>query len=92
MLVEKAYAKLFGAYWNIGLGGCAVNALKDLTGVPSEIVKLSCLDNDEIWKQINDALTSKFVVIASSKSDNTMIKKGLAPWHAYTVLSVHQVQ
>ncbi len=82
MLVEKAYAKMFGAYWNTGLGGCAVNALKDLTGVPSEIFKLGGLDDKEIWKTTKEALDSNFVVIASSKSDNSMIQKGLAPWHA----------
>jgi hypothetical protein len=82
MLVEKAYAKIFGAYWNTGLGGCAVNALKDLTGAPSEIYKLASPTENEIWKKIKEALDKKFVVIASSKSDNGMIRKGLAPWHA----------
>lgn len=82
MLVEKAYAKIFGAYWNTGLGGCAVNALKDLTGAPSEIFKLASPADNEIWKRTKESLDRKFIVIASSKSDNSMIKKGLAPWHA----------
>lgn len=88
MLIEKAYAKLFGAYWNTGLGGCAVNALKDLTGMPSEIYKLLSVPSDDVWKKTQAALDRHYIVIASSKSDNSMIKKGLAPWHAYTLLSL----
>ena len=82
MLIEKAYSKVFGAYWNTGLGGCAVNALKDLTGAPSEIFKLGGFKDVEIWKKAKESLDKKFVVIGSSKSDNDMIRKGLAPWHA----------
>lgn len=36
MLLEKAYAKVYGGYWNIGTGGFAEDALKDLTGAPTE--------------------------------------------------------
>lgn len=82
MLVEKAYAKIFGAYWNTGLGGCAVNALKDLTGAPSEIYKLAAPTEAEVWQKAKEALDKKFVVIASSKSDSGLTQKGLAPWHA----------
>jgi hypothetical protein len=89
MLIEKAYAKMFGAYWNIGLGGCAVNALKDLSGCPAEIVSLNDMDEDTVWKKVESALSRKFVVIASSKSDPGLVAKGLAQWHAYTVLAVH---
>jgi calpain-15 len=88
MLVEKAYSKIFGAYWNTGLGGCAVNALKDLTGMPSEIFKLSNVKYEDIWQKTKESLDRGYVVIASSKSDNSMTKKGLASWHAYTVLSL----
>lgn len=88
MLVEKAYAKMFAAYWNTGLGGCAVNALKDLTGMPSEIYKLAKLDHDSVWQKTRESIDRGYIVIASSKSDNAMVKKGLASWHAYTVLSL----
>lgn len=92
MLIEKAYAKIFGAFWNIGLGGCAVNALKDLTGAPSEIVKVAEYTEDELWQKLKHAIDRKFIVIGSSKNDPTMEKEGIACWHAYTVLSLHEIE
>jgi hypothetical protein len=39
MFLEKASAKVYGAYWNIGQGGTPSRALKDLTGAPTKIFK-----------------------------------------------------
>lgn len=83
MLIEKAYAKMFGAYWNIGLGGLAINALKDLTGAPSEIVKVTeTTDQEQLWSQLGKCLERDFIIVASSSSDEQMRKTGLVPWHA----------
>lgn len=35
-LLEKAYAKAYECYWNIGTGGYGHEALMDLTGAPAE--------------------------------------------------------
>ena len=45
MMLEKAYAKIYGGYWNIGTGGFAEDALKDLTGAPTEYMKLDPNDD-----------------------------------------------
>lgn len=45
MLLEKAYAKIYGGYWNIGTGGFAEDSLKDLTGAPTEYMPLK--DGDD---------------------------------------------
>jgi calpain-15 len=83
MLIEKAYAKMFGAYWNIGLGGLAINALKDLTGAPSQILKVTeSTDKDQLWEQLRKCLERDFIIVASSSSDEHMRKTGLVPWHA----------
>lgn len=53
MLLEKAYAKAFGGYWNIGTGGFAEDALKDLTGAPTEYELISEeSDLEAIWKRL----------------------------------------
>lgn len=39
-LLEKAYAKAYGCYWNIGTGGYGDEALMDLTGAPSENIRI----------------------------------------------------
>lgn len=85
MLIEKGYAKIFGAYWNIGLGGAAVNGLKDLTGAPSEVYKLAERSDEEIWERIEDAARKRHIMIASSKSEKNMVNNGIAPWHAYVL-------
>lgn len=41
LFLEKAYAKIFGNYENIGKGGNVSYALTDLTGAPSEIFYLN---------------------------------------------------
>ena len=38
LLIEKAYAKIFGSYHKIE-SGLATNAMKDLTGAPCEYTK-----------------------------------------------------
>ena len=92
MLIEKAYAKVFGAYWNIGYGGgCSVNGLKDLTGAPSEIYSISqSTDNDQMWKTLKNYLARNFIIVGSTSEDKTMGSTGLAPWHAYSVLGVYE--
>lgn len=39
-LLEKAYAKAYECYWNIGNGGKGHEALMDLTGAPSEAINI----------------------------------------------------
>ena len=41
ILLEKAYAKAYGGFWNIGTGGFAEDAMKDLTGAPTEYVVIT---------------------------------------------------
>ena len=36
LLLEKAYAKMFSGYWNIGHGGSGYRAMKDMTSAPAE--------------------------------------------------------
>lgn len=44
ILVEKAYAKAYGGYNNIGSGGQGHYALFDLTGAPSEVLYFFQID------------------------------------------------
>jgi len=67
MLIEKAYAKIYGNYSNIEVGYSA-DALKDLTGAPSEYIDLK--DLEVAWKKMNYALHNNYVLTVSSKIDS----------------------
>lgn len=41
ILIEKAYAKAYGGYHNIGMGGTGDYAFFDLTGAPSESINFA---------------------------------------------------
>jgi len=47
LLLEKAYAKIYGSYANIESGLC-LNALRDLTGAPGEYFETDNVNNT--WK------------------------------------------
>jgi calpain-15 len=74
MLLEKAYAKVFGGYSNI-IGGQGLEALKNLTGAPTEAFKTldkgnSNSSNDH-WINIIEAEDKYFIMTASTRSRST---------------------
>lgn len=50
LLLEKAYAKAYGNYWNI-VGGDPVHALRDLTGAPYDRIE-NFADINGTWRKI----------------------------------------
>jgi len=91
MLLEKAYAKAYKGYWNTGTGGFAEEAMKDLTGAPSEYVLISNETNkDDLWKKIYTADQKQFILAAGSKgSGEKKSPMGIIQGHAYTIISAN---
>jgi hypothetical protein len=68
MLLEKAYAKVYGGYWNIGTGGFAEDALKDLTGAPTEFGQINESTNaQDLWKKLQYCDKKNYVMVVGSK-------------------------
>jgi calpain-15 len=53
IILEKAYAKAFGSYWEI-VGGDPVHALRDLTGAPYDRIE-DFSNLDAVWSQLKEA-------------------------------------
>lgn len=91
ILLEKMWAKLHGSYDRIA-GGREYETIRDLTGAPgyffSEI-------NDESFEQIYDYDNQGFLMSCSVGPDYTQEEAdndGIVLGHAYTLLSVAQIQ
>jgi hypothetical protein len=91
MLLEKAYAKVYGGYWNIGTGGFAEDALKDLTGAPTEFGQINDSTNtEELWKKLQYCDKKKYVMVVGSKGQGeSKTESGIIEGHAYTLIGCH---
>lgn len=72
MLIEKAYAKMFGSYKVIEYGFSTL-ALRDITGAPYETY--ICEDVDQCWSYLKDVLhKKKWLVTANSRVRQKSLK------------------
>ena len=67
MILEKAYAKAYGAYEKIASGNLAYT-LRDLTGAPYETIEGLQSDTESVWRDIAYSCDNGFVVIAHKAS------------------------
>lgn len=93
MLIEKAYAKAYGGYWNTGDGGISANALFDLTGAPSEIVRWETKSQeDDLFEMIESADKKKYIMNCGSKGSGEVEEaNGIITGHAYTLVGTHRL-
>lgn len=94
MLLEKAYAKLYGNYKNLETGDCK-HSLIDLTGCPTMAYKFSeketknKIKNGELWEKIKESYLNKFLIAAGTKElppENSIT--GIVKEHAYSIVRV----
>ena len=92
MLIEKAYAKIFGNYEIIEEGFCS-EALNILTGAICEDIETE--DENFIFK-IKECFSKEYVITAACYSseikDEDFLKVGLVAKHAYSVLDIQQIK
>jgi calpain-15 len=73
LLLEKAYAKIYGSYERIVTGLTSI-AIRDLTGAPYDNMENSLHDVDSTYNFIKDNLNLKFMLSTSMrKSDEDIL-------------------
>lgn len=97
MLIEKAWAKVHGGYYNIS-AGLTREALRDLTGASAKTYFLDTKkDIEKVWQKMIEAQTKKFIMTAGSDDlsygggDAFISKIGLAGSHAYSLIGAYHV-
>lgn len=91
MLLEKAYAKAYGGFWNIA-GGDPVHALRDLTGAPYDRIS-NFEDPNYVWNKLKRANDQEFMMTCFTKNTQITEEKhetGIVSGHAYTILDVRK--
>jgi calpain-15 len=93
MLIEKAYAKLFGSYQRIeqGLTGVGLNAL---TGAPFEYLnkdRKEGIDVEVAWTFITSNFELNHLLVGSTENNDRNGYLGLVSEHAYTILDAQEV-
>ena len=85
LLLEKAWAKRFGSYYEC-LEGSLHHAFTDLLGCPSAEYLMSGMKDEEIWQDLMEASKSNYLMCASTKNPESPFIAG----RAYAIISVHQ--
>ena len=91
MLLEKAWAKLYGSYKQIE-AGYAQEPLHDLTGAPIKYLFPS-KNSEEVWEYLLKASELEYAMVTSSNpgSDTQTSSSGIVRGHAYTFLNATQL-
>ncbi len=92
ILLEKAYAKAYGSYWDI-IGGDPVHALRDLTGAPYDRIE-NLKDQDTAWERLKSYNVQNFIITCFTKSTKRTEEKieiGIVSGHAYSILDLREI-
>ena len=94
IILEKAWAKLYGSYKNIE-AGYPEECLHDLTGAPIKQIIMSHyrFNPDNEWNYLLEASQKEYSMVASSQpgSDINQSVSGVVQGHAYTFLNATYV-
>ena len=93
ILLEKAYAKAFGSYYTIE-GGDPADALRDLTGAPTEAMD-DQQDTNKLWRFVLNAEKSHWIICCYTQSTDIREEQkciGIIQGHAYTILDVRELR
>ena len=91
LLLEKAWAKLYGNYERIE-AGLTRDVLGDLTGAPTKII---WTDDPTIWDEMLNAFKKNYLLTAGAADEGQMEKyfqgKGMVTGHAYSLMGCYEI-
>jgi calpain-15 len=86
-ILEKVYAKISVNYEKMGLGWMD-EAMRILTGAPSEQFRSDQMSSSEIWTIIMNADKKNYALTAATQKKSF----GLVPGHAYSLLGCYELK
>ena len=89
MLLEKAWAKVNGCYFNT-IGGWSSEVLFSLTSFPVYTINHENLDKDKLWSKIKYLSERDNIITCTSKEDPSMEKFGLICGHSFTIIKLKE--
>ena len=96
LILEKAWAKLFGSYERIEFGESR-EVLRDLTGAPTKSVQIVTSTSEEmnVLRQIYAGVKEDYIMTARTREKkslyNTKKRREMFQNHSYSLISIHQL-
>ncbi len=96
MLIEKAYAKVFGSYQRIE-SGTMMESLQLLTCAYIDILDHAETPLNELWGEIRRADMEDYIILTNVHTGDALTSErlkalGLVDNHAYTLIGAHEVK
>ena len=76
LILEKVWAKAHGDYCRI-IGGLSHETFRDMTGAPAYLHSTKKIEDDELWKLINDANTADHIMAGGVSANDEEETKAL---------------
>jgi calpain-15 len=90
LLLEKAYAKLYGSYEAI-VAGDPCEAMNDLSGAPNISVELGA-NPEELWTKLKNYDEKNYLMAFNFNESPDLKKMGLIVGHAYTLIGIKELK
>lgn len=90
-VLEKAWAKLHGSYYN-SASGHPSEGLLALSPAPCFDLIHKQFSCEEVWERLKDSRFNDYVMVTSTIKKDSYSNKGIVSYHAYTILDLFTIE